>query len=39
MLVLLAKEYIRNDMMIKVVTDKLGTDKFHTLWQGSDLLT
>jgi HTH-type transcriptional regulator, sugar sensing transcriptional regulator len=39
MLVLLAKEYIRHDMMMKVVTDKLGTDKFIILWQGSDLLT
>lgn len=39
MLVLLAKEYIRHDMMLKVVTDKLGNDKFNSLWQGSDLLT
>lgn len=39
MLVLLAKEYIRHDMMMKVVTDKLGTDTFNSLWQGSDLLT
>lgn len=39
MLVLLAKEYIRHDMMMKVVTDKLGNDKFNSLWQGSDQLT
>jgi sugar-specific transcriptional regulator TrmB len=37
MLVLLAKEYIRHDMMMKVVTDKLGNDNFNSLWQGSDL--
>ncbi|MDQ0201883.1 TrmB family transcriptional regulator [Neobacillus ginsengisoli] len=39
MLVLLAKEYIRHDMMMKVVTDKLGNDNFNSLWQGSELLT
>jgi sugar-specific transcriptional regulator TrmB len=39
MLVLLAKEYIRHDMMMKVVSDKLGNDILNTLWQGDDLLT
>lgn len=39
MLVLLAKEYIRHDMMMKVVTNKWGDDKLNLLWQGSDLLT
>lgn len=39
MLVLLAKEYIRHDMMMKVVSEKLGSEKFNSLWQGSDLLT
>ena len=39
MLVLLAKEYIRHDMMMKVVSDKLGSDALATLWKGDDLLT
>lgn len=39
MLVLLAKEYIRHDMMMKVVSDKLGSDMLNSLWQDDDLLT
>lgn len=39
MLVLLAKEYIRHDMMMKVVTEKWGNDKFNSLLQDNDLLT
>jgi sugar-specific transcriptional regulator TrmB len=39
MLVLLAKEYIRHDMMMKVVSDKVENDMLHSLWQGDDLLT
>ncbi|WP_431026942.1 TrmB family transcriptional regulator [Lysinibacillus sp. LZ02] len=39
MLVLLAKEYIRHDMMMKVVSDKVGGDMLNSLWQGDDLLT
>lgn len=39
MLVLLGKEYIRHDIMMKVVADKLGTDTFNSLWQDSNLLT
>ena len=39
MLILLAKEYIRHDMMMKVVGDKLGNDRLHSLWQSDDLLT
>ncbi|MBO1002914.1 TrmB family transcriptional regulator [Pseudogracilibacillus auburnensis] len=39
MLVLLAKEYIRHDMMMKVVGDKVGKDMLNSLWQGDDLLT
>lgn len=38
MLVLLAKEYIRHDIMMKVVSDKVG-DELNSLWQGDDLLT
>lgn len=39
MLVLLAKEYIRHDMMMKVVGDHFGKDQIDSLWQGNDLLT
>ena len=39
MLVLLAKEYIRHDMMMKVVSDKVGNDMLNSLWQSDDLLT
>jgi hypothetical protein len=39
MLVLLAKEYIRHDMMMKVVSEKLGNDMLNSFWQGNDLLT
>ena len=39
MLILLAKEYIRHDMMMKVVGDKIGNDRLHSLWQSDDLLT
>lgn len=38
MLVLLAKEYIRHDMMMKVVSDKLGNNQLDALWRGDDLL-
>jgi HTH-type transcriptional regulator, sugar sensing transcriptional regulator len=38
MLVLLAKEYIRHDMMMKVVSEKLGNDMLNSVWQGDDLL-
>ncbi|PFN83639.1 hypothetical protein COJ85_27620 [Bacillus sp. AFS076308] len=39
MLVLLAKEYIRHDMLMKVVSDKVGNDMYNSLWQSDDLLT
>ncbi|WP_028402071.1 TrmB family transcriptional regulator [Ectobacillus panaciterrae] len=39
MLVLLAKEYIRHDMMMKIVSEKLGNDTLNSFWQGDDLLT
>lgn len=39
MLVLLAKEYIRHDMLMKVVSDKVGNDMLNSLWQSDDLLT
>lgn len=39
MLVLLAKEYIRHDMMMKIVSDKVGNDMLNSLWRGDDLLT
>lgn len=39
MLVLLAKEYIRHDMMMKVVTDTFGKEQIEALWKGNDLLT
>lgn len=39
MLVLLAKEYIRHDMMMKVVGDRFGKEKMDALWKGNDLLT
>ncbi|MGZ0049344.1 TrmB family transcriptional regulator [Brevibacillus gelatini] len=39
MLVLLAKEYIRHDMMLKVVSAKLGNETLDSMWQGDDLLT
>lgn len=37
-LVLLAKEYIRHDMMMKVASDRLGNDMLNSLWQNDDLL-
>ncbi|TQR36117.1 TrmB family transcriptional regulator [Lysinibacillus sphaericus] len=39
MLVLLAKEYIRHDIMMKVVTENWGNEKLNSLMQGNDLLT
>lgn len=39
MLILLAKEYIRHDMMLKVVSAKLGNETLDSLWHGDDLLT
>jgi HTH-type transcriptional regulator, sugar sensing transcriptional regulator len=39
MLVLLAKEYIRHDMMMKVVSEKLGNETINSLWKDDDLLT
>jgi sugar-specific transcriptional regulator TrmB len=39
MLLLLAKEYIRHDMMLKVVSGKLGNETLDSIWQGDDLLT
>lgn len=39
MLILLAKEYIRHDMVLKVVSAKLGKESLDSLWQGDDLLT
>lgn len=34
LLVLLAKEYIRHDMMMKVMTEKLGVEKMEEIWRG-----
>ncbi|RST59362.1 TrmB family transcriptional regulator [Siminovitchia terrae] len=39
MLVILAKEYIRHDMMMKVVTEKWGSDELDSLWRGNELIT
>ncbi len=39
MLVLLAKEYIRHDMMMKTVSEKIGDAALDSIWQGDDLLT
>ena len=39
MLILLAKEYIRHDMMMKVVSAKLGNETLESLWSGDDVLT
>lgn len=39
MLILLAKEYIRHDMMMKVVSAKLGNETLDSLWKGDDLLS
>lgn len=39
MLVLLAKEYIRHDMVMKVMQEKLGPDGIHPLWQQDDVLS
>jgi HTH-type transcriptional regulator, sugar sensing transcriptional regulator len=39
MLILLAKEYIRHDMMLKVVNDKLGNDTLNSFWEKDNLLT
>lgn len=38
LLILLAKEYIRHDMMIKVVNNRLGDDMMNSLWQKDALL-
>ncbi|MFY0545000.1 TrmB family transcriptional regulator [Brevibacillus sp. H7] len=34
LLVLLAKEYIRHDIMMKVMTEKLGVEKMEEIWKG-----
>ncbi len=39
MLVILAKEYIRHDMMMKVVTEKWGSEQLDSLWRGNELIT
>lgn len=38
MLVLLAKEYIRHDMMMKVTTEKFGEKKMNALWESDPSL-
>lgn len=38
-LVLLAKEYIRHDMMMKVVGDKVGNELLNSIWKSDELLT
>ncbi|ONK23770.1 TrmB family transcriptional regulator [Bacillus sp. VT-16-64] len=39
MLILLAKEYIRHDMMMKIVGNKFGHEQLDALWRKDDLLT
>ncbi|PGK51716.1 TrmB family transcriptional regulator [Priestia megaterium] len=38
MLILLAKEYIRHDMMMKVVSEKMGEEELDSMWRSDDLL-
>lgn len=38
MLILLAKEYIRHDMMMKVVRDRIGEEQLDSLWRGVEIL-
>lgn len=37
MLILLAKEYIRHDMMMKIVGNKFGHEQLDALWRKDDL--